>query len=59
MDRIKKAVEYFNNNQPELAERTALELLKKYPDCFEAIDIISAVYLKTNKSVEILDLSSY
>ena len=51
MERIKKAVEYFNNEQSEMAEQLALDVLKKYPDSVDAIDIISAVFLKTNNSI--------
>ncbi|MBQ7450622.1 tetratricopeptide repeat protein [bacterium] len=51
MERIKNAIDYFSNGQFESAEKIALEVLKKFPDNIDAIDIISAVYLKTNKSI--------
>ena len=61
MERIKNAIDYFSNGQFESAEKIALEVLKKFPDNIDAIDIISAVYLKTNnqyflKKAEIMKL---
>ena len=51
MNDIAKAVEYFNNEEFEEAEKTALSVLKKGRYSTDAIDVIAAVFLRTNKSV--------
>ena len=51
MNDIKRAVEYFNNEEFEKSEQTALDILKVSSCNAEAIDVIAAVYLRTNKSI--------
>ena len=51
MNEIKKAVEYFNNEEYEKAENIAIDVLKQNPENIDAIDVISAIFLKTNKSI--------
>lgn len=51
MNEIKKAVEYFNNEEYEKAENIAIDVLRQNPENIDAIDVISAIFLKTNKSI--------
>lgn len=50
MNDINTAIDYFHSNEFEKAEKIALKIYEQNPNNNDVIDILAAVFLKTNKS---------